>query len=180
MPNINISIKNKIATSPDEHIVCGNSDYTVTFLFDEEWAAYDTKTARFIYNGKKEEVVFSGNVCEVPIIRNAVVCAIGVFAGDLHTTTPALVACNKSILCADGLPPDPSPDVYVQLIEMYEELRREIETGSVGNGIPAGGKTGQLLVKKSDADYDCEWQDLTIPEQYGLVTYDQDKTITVS
>jgi len=24
--------------------------------------------------------------------------------------------------------------------------------------VPPGGVTGQILVKKSDADFDCEWQ----------------------
>lgn len=48
------------------------------------------------------------------------------------------------------------------------------------SGIPAGGKAGQLLYKKSDKDFDVEWRDLQIPEQYGLVTYDQDKTLTIT
>ena len=52
--------------------------------------------------------------------------------------------------------------------------------GGTANGIPAGGKAGQYLCKKSDDDYDVEWTDLVIPEQYGLVTYDQDKTITIT
>ena len=52
--------------------------------------------------------------------------------------------------------------------------------GSGGHGIPSGGKAGQYLCKKSDADYDVVWCDLVIPEQYGLVTYDQDKTITIT
>ena len=30
--------------------------------------------------------------------------------------------------------------------------------GPAGPGVPAGGLTGQILVKKSDADFDCEWQ----------------------
>lgn len=47
-------------------------------------------------------------------------------------------------------------------------------------GIPDGGKAGQILRKKSDEDYDTEWADFEIPEQYGLVTYDQNKTITIS
>lgn len=48
------------------------------------------------------------------------------------------------------------------------------------DGIPPGGKAGQYLRKKSDADLDVEWADLEIPEQYGLITYDQDKTITIT
>ena len=46
--------------------------------------------------------------------------------------------------------------------------------------IPSGGKTGQYLRKKSDDDRDVEWADLEIPEQYGLITYDQNKTITIT
>lgn len=48
------------------------------------------------------------------------------------------------------------------------------------SGVPPGGKTGQYLRKQSDADGDAVWSDLEIPEQYGLVTYDQDKTITIT
>lgn len=29
--------------------------------------------------------------------------------------------------------------------------------GAAGQGLPAGGKTGDILIKKSDSDYDCEW-----------------------
>lgn len=47
-------------------------------------------------------------------------------------------------------------------------------------GIPSGGKTGQYLRKQSDEDYDVAWSDLVIPEQYGLISYDQDKTITIT
>lgn len=47
-------------------------------------------------------------------------------------------------------------------------------------GVPAGGKTGQYLRKKSDADRDVEWADLEIPQEYGLITYDQDRTITIT
>lgn len=47
-------------------------------------------------------------------------------------------------------------------------------------GIPAGGTKGQYLRKVSDKDYDVAWSDLEIPEQYGLVTYNQDKTLTIT
>ena len=55
-----------------------------------------------------------------------------------------------------------------------------IETGGTGRGIPAGGKAGQVLCKVSDKDFDVEWSDIKIPEQYGLITYNQNKTITVT
>lgn len=46
--------------------------------------------------------------------------------------------------------------------------------------LPAGGKAGQILRKRSDDEGDVEWADFEIPEQYGLVTFDQDKTITIT
>lgn len=52
--------------------------------------------------------------------------------------------------------------------------------GGSGGNLPPGGKAGQILYKKSDKDFDVEWDDIRIPEEYGLVTYDQNRTITIS
>ena len=129
MPTIEIEVKNKIAKSPAEHIICGNSDYKIKFAFDEEWAEHNVKTARFVYNRAFEDVVFHGDVCNVPVISNTTVCLIGVFAGDLRTTTPALVNCDKSILCAGGIPADPEPDVYAQIVAMIDAGMLKGDTG---------------------------------------------------
>lgn len=122
MPTIEIEVKNKVAKSPAAHIVCGNSDYEIKFLFDAEWSAHNVKTARFAYNGTHEDIVFNGNTCRVPVIRNATVCEVGVYAGNLSTTTPALVTCDRSILCRDGVPADPQPDVYQQFMEQFDKI----------------------------------------------------------
>lgn len=60
------------------------------------------------------------------------------------------------------------------------EIKIPDSGGNVENGIPPGGKAGQYLRKKSDDDRDVEWADIEIPEQYGLITYDQTKTITIT
>lgn len=122
MPIIEIEIKNKIARSPEAEIVCGNSDYEIHFSFDEEWSEYNVKTARFRYNGTKEDVVFEGNVCNAPIIKGASFCTVGVFAGNLHTTTPAVIVCKRGALCDDGMPADPTPDVYAQIMELLNNI----------------------------------------------------------
>ena len=117
MQNIIIIVREKIAQAvEDTHIVCGNSDYIAVFDFDAEWNAYETKTARFIWNGKYTDVVFTGTRCPIPVITGAFGVLIGVYAGDLHTTTAATVDTEKSILCRNGLPADPPPDVYAQII----------------------------------------------------------------
>ena len=119
MPEINIMIKNKIATkSNNVTYICDNSDYVINFDFDDEWDAYDTKTARFAYGGQYTDIVFAGNRCNVPVITNTYAFHIGIFAGDLHTTTPVRVPCRKSILSGASTHVDPTPDVYDQLMEL--------------------------------------------------------------
>lgn len=124
---INITIRDKLAVVADRTVyVCGNSDYTVHFDFDAEWDAYKTKTARFIFGSKYKDVVFDGNECPVPIISNAYGLNVGVFAGDLHTSTPAYVETERSILCGAGSPADPDPDVYAQIMSKLNMISDDI------------------------------------------------------
>lgn len=121
---IEVSIKNKKAVrTNDAAYTCDNSDFTVVFSFDEEWNAFPTKTARFAYDDKFQDVVFSGNKCPMPKISNTKLISVGVFAGDLHTSTPAMIVANKSILGASGVPDEPSPDVYAQIVELCNETK---------------------------------------------------------
>lgn len=122
MPNIQINIKDKVARADRVIIVCDNSDYTAVFDFDDEWSAYETKTARFVYGGTYTDVVFTGNSCPIPEIHDSRSLTIGVYAGDLHTTTPAYVSCVPSILCGNGIPADPTPDVYAQIMELLNNI----------------------------------------------------------
>lgn len=134
MPTISISVKDKIATRTSaEMYVCGNSDFIISFSFDAEWDGYDAKTARFKYNSKYQDVVFTGSECPVPIITNTNTFKVGVYAGDLHTTTPAVVMAQKSILCGDGTHENPPLDVYNQIMELIgkgandEEIAAAVE-----------------------------------------------------
>ena len=142
MPNISISVKNKIAVQTNRTLyVCGNSDYTALFDLDAEWNAFEIKTARFCYNGHYSDVIFTGNECEIPVIADTNEFEIGLFAGNLHTTTPAMVLCERSILSTSGTPTNPSPDVYHQLIEKINSgmLRGpQGEKGSTGPQGPTG------------------------------------------
>lgn len=122
MPDVNIKVKNKIAVGDGTVIICGNTDYTAVFDFDAEWDEYETKTARFISNGEYTDIVFTGNKCAIPAHQNTHGVQVGVFAGDLHTTTPAYFDCAKSILCDGGAPAAPAPDVYNQLMERLNDI----------------------------------------------------------
>ncbi len=103
---LRISVNNKVATyrKRDGFIVCGNSDYQIKFSFDSEWNAATNKTARFIWNGKFEEVKFTGDTCNVPIITNTDSVEVGVYAGNLKTTTSAQIPCQRSIRCLAATP----------------------------------------------------------------------------
>lgn len=129
MPNINITVAEKIATNttPGVVIVCGNSDYKVSFAFDDEWAAETNKVARFVYykDGLSlyQDVALIGNTVAVPVLSNINSVLVGVYAGNLRTTTPAKVLCDRSILCGDQI--KQSTEVSEEEMEGYAEAAAE-------------------------------------------------------
>lgn len=180
MPNINVSVKNKIAVQTDwTRYICGNSDFTVVFDFDPEWQQFQTKTARFRYNGKHTDVIFTGNECQVPVITDTNDFEIGVFAGDLHTSTPAVVLCEKSILCGDGAPADPAPDIYAQIMEKLNNLDEtdptvpewaKAETKPTYTAEEVGAATAEDVLQAVNAA-----QEATVAELQPMIDAKQDK-----
>ena len=146
---IEISVKNKIAkrVDPNAFIVCGNSDYTIKFSFDEEWDGIEAKTARFYSNGEPEDVVFKGDECPVPVMERADGVFVGVFAGDLKTTTKAYIPCERCILCLGGKVKEPTPDVYAQLMQMINDGILKGETGEKGEKGDKGDKGDAGVIK---------------------------------
>lgn len=122
-------IKDKIITLdedtlPPDGVVGDNAEYIANFFFDEGWTGRE-KTARFIRNdGFYKDQVLKDDSCKFPpeIMKGGLV-RVGVFAGNLEVTTPARVPVRVSILEEEGLPADPTPEVYVQLTEMIKEIR---------------------------------------------------------
>ena len=116
MKSLRITVKDKIATylQRDGVIVCGNKGYKIAFTFDEEWDAYASKTARFIWNGIYFDKTFTGDECDVPVINDATEVTVGVYAGDLKTTTPAVIPCLISILCGN-------PEAGAEMVKEYRE-----------------------------------------------------------
>jgi hypothetical protein len=121
---IPIIVREKVAklVNPDElPLVCGNNDYVVEFDFDDAWANYPAKTALFVFGSDSVPVVFNGNVCKGVAVKNATECAIGVFAGDIRTTTGAYMPCVLSITDIGKTPKAPSQDVYNQIMELLQK-----------------------------------------------------------
>lgn len=106
-------------------IVCNNSGYTVKFTFDSEWDGLPTKTARFVFvqNGdiKFFDAVFTGDTVDVPKLSDTTELRVGAFAGELRTTTPARIPCERSIRCGTGAPADPTPSQYDQIMELLSQ-----------------------------------------------------------
>ena len=101
---LHISVKDKVATyaSRDGKIVCGNNDYQIVFNFDDEWADYPNRKARFIWNGQRRDVEFTGDTVNVPIITNTKKLIVGVFADNISTTA-VTIPCVLSVLCEGGV-----------------------------------------------------------------------------
>lgn len=127
-----VTIRDKVATADKTIYVCGNSGFAVNFDFDSEWDEFETKTARFVCDDASYvDVLFDGTVCPVPIFSNTRRVRVGVYAGNLVTTTPAYITASKSILCDGGTPADPPDDVYDQLMEKLNNLSEEGLSGRI-------------------------------------------------
>lgn len=191
MARIEISVQNRVAwqTNSTDYI-CGNGDFVIGFVFDKEWNEFETKTARFIHGGEHTDIVFTGNECKVPKIFNVKRMEVGVFAGDLYTTTPAFVHCRKSILCDSGAPADPTPDVYAQVMELLnngftaEQIAKAIADYMEENPIETGSKATvcwvELLADKWVEDGENEYSQVVkiygLPEDFDLTGYQVDLT----
>lgn len=146
MKDIRISIRDKISNNVNhDSYVCGNSDYRIVFDFDEEWEAHPVKTARFKYSGVYQEVVFTGNVCDFPLIHDARMISVGVYAGNLRTTTPAIITAFRSILSGDEAHTEPTEDVYNQLLGLVEAGAVRGEQGPKGDAFTYADFTPEQL-----------------------------------
>lgn len=142
--DINIKVRNKIAAAEEKVIICGNSDYIIRFDLDDEWAEYKTKTMRVdLLNGTHEEVIFDGDSCTLPAIHDRTRVAVGIYAGNIRTTTPAVLCCEKCITDANGVPAAPAEDVYSQLLQRLNDFD--------GYWLPEVSETGELSWKRESS-----------------------------
>lgn len=128
MHTIQVSVRDKIATQTDcTVIINGNSDYNIEFDFDAEWADLNNKVGIFAYNDAAahkwayQTVMFSGNTCTVPILRDIHCVYVGVTAGNVRVTTPAKVQCRLSISDYADTEEPPSADVWGQILANFDD-----------------------------------------------------------
>ena len=164
---IKVKIQDRIAKCEKETaIVCGNTDYEIEFEFDSEWSSYTSKTARFIHGGQYQEVVFTGNTCTMPIIYEPAIVGVGVYAGNVRTTTPAIIQAVKSITSGDPIHVDPPEDVYTQILDLIEEGAVKGEQGDPGQDgfsptatVEKVGHTAPITITDKDGTTSAEISD---------------------
>lgn len=118
---IKVVDKVPIVASGPQYVVCDNSDYTVVWQLDEEWAQLEHRTMQVNYkDGTYERVLFTGDSCTLPAIPVSGPVHVGLFAGDIHTTRPARLLAVRSATTDSGEERDPMPNGYAQAIEALD------------------------------------------------------------
>lgn len=122
MKEIHIAVRDGIATQTDHTAyITGDGETWAVFDLGEEWDDRPLRTARFQTEGSYMDVAFRGNKCRVPVFTYARKLEVGVYAGNVRTTTPARVFLREGIRSAWGSPETPAPNIYDQLMEMLED-----------------------------------------------------------
>ena len=137
MPTIELKIRNKMAeVVGTPAIVCGNSDYTLSLDLDSEWANLTQKIAHFEYYNKGIlECInrqFSGTSCTIPVFYDIDAVDIVIYAGEIHTGSPARIPCIRTVSNGASL----RPDTRVIISESTGDIVRiadGVETGVIGN-----------------------------------------------
>lgn len=176
LTTIHITVRSRVPTITEgEEVISHNSDYEIEFEFDEEWqSAY--KTVYFVCeDGSYQAVVISGNMCAVPMLDGEHRrIFVGVQAGAaekpsvLKTTRPCCLKVADSIADLLGQPiPDPTPDVYQQIIAMLEDIKK--------------GEVSPEDIQKAVDNYLTENPisvDIATTEKAGIVTVGKNLSIT--
>jgi hypothetical protein len=142
MPEIIIAVQNKlpILAGAAQHIVADNSDYTIRFLFDDQWEEGE-KTVYFVRsNGYAYAPVKTvDGVVQVPIQTDVNLMSqllIGVRQGEVKTSRPCGIAVYPAIsnvIKDDAVQPDES--LWEQVLDRLDWLE---ENGGGGSGSGGG------------------------------------------
>ena len=117
-----IAINKRIASiGADAELICNNPTDTIRFEFDDEWSGHTTKTARFSWENRYIDVVFTGNEVKTPEIFRTNYVFVGVYADNI-ASTPVKIRCKYSIKCMGGNVIAPAPDVYAQLLTLINDI----------------------------------------------------------
>ena len=161
MPEIVVTVKNKMAVGDGSVIVCNNSDYVVRFALDSEWDALALRTMRIVYDSYSHtDIAFSGDTVALPTIIDRTSIGIGLYSGDIHTSTCAMFDCERSVMGKNShAVAPPSSDVYNEIVEMINDGRLKGDKGADGtNGADgANGADGVTFTPSVDSAGNLSW-----------------------
>ena len=187
---IKVVDKVPIVVSGPQYVVCDNSDYTVVWQLDEEWAQLEHRTMQVNYkDGTYERVLFTGDTCTLLAIPVSGPVHVGLFAGDIHTTRPARLLAVRSATTDSGEERDPMPDGYAQAIKALDakldknqgadNAGKALVVGDDGNVVPGEARGGgSLPAMSSDTAGKMLTNDGKNPKWGGAVRYDVAQTLT--
>lgn len=133
MNEIHVAVRNGTAFQTDHRpYTAGDGETWVVFDLEEGWADYPAKVARFQTENGYQDVMFRGEKCHVPQFPYAQKLEVGLYAGNLRTTTPARLFVRPGIRSAWGPPADPEPNVFDQLLDCFGESDLDMETTEEG------------------------------------------------
>lgn len=123
MHEISVAVRSKIAKAQENPvIVCGNSNYLITFDLDAEWSDAENLTASFQYvrNGERvtEVIPLTDRQCRLPVLRGTWEVLVGVSGGNIRTAAPAVIPCMPCITDLGGTKKQPVRDIYNEIMEV--------------------------------------------------------------
>ena len=129
MKEIHVTVRDGVAFQTDHTAyIAGDGEAWVVFSFEDDWSRYPAKVARFQTESGYQDVMFRGERCHVPVFTYAQKLEVGLYAGNLRTTTPARIFVRPGIRSAWGAPEDPEPNLFDQLMECLGESDLKMET----------------------------------------------------
>lgn len=148
---LKFTVSNQVILRTDTNTVVADSrNYlSAKFTFSTaDWEDIITKTAVFRNGDMVYSQVLVDDACIIPweVLKTGKLL-VSVYGGDRITVNSATVTVYPSGYAEGGIPSEPTPTVYEQLIDMLDKLR--------------GGETGKVLSKKSDADLDFDWTEVS-------------------
>lgn len=97
---LTVTVRNKVPEIRyGDYLVSDNKQLKIVFDLDSEWDAYAHKTARFNLDGWQFDIAFTGDTVTLPLLPAYTgELKVGVYAGDLATTTAVSIPVRDSIL----------------------------------------------------------------------------------
>ena len=119
------------------------------------------RTMRIVYDSYSHtDIAFSGDTVALPTIIDRTSIGIGLYSGDIHTSTCAMFDCERSVMGknSNAVAP-PSSDVYNEIVEMINDGRLKGDKGADGtNGADgANGADGVTFTPSVDSAGNLSW-----------------------